>query len=203
MDDVAREDIGDRHLNLFYTYRTNHLEDNITRALILTLRNLAPVHLRLFLRDIILSKSKQVIVRERMQLLTDDDFRFELQVSPPEERLDAKTGVIVGVNYSGAQSPTFDATYLSQGGARPDALVIDAANDFAVLFEIKLSDSLYRKQIERHFHSFFDQSSTTLNQVFVEISWSEIAEFLQRIVRQTVSERERFIVSNLFSILIG
>lgn len=153
------------------------------------------MHLQLFLRDVILSKSSQPTVRARVQLLAEEDFRFELQVSPSDDLLNANNGVIVGVTYSGTQLPAFDAAYQKEGGGRPDALVADVANDLNVLFEVKLGDSLYNEQIERHFRSFFDQSSTTRNQVFIEITWNEIAEFLQRVVRQSVNGIERYVAS--------
>ncbi len=195
MDEFRQQGTGDRHLNLFYTYQTRHLEDNVTRALVLTLRNLAPVHLRLFMRDVIL-RNAQAPLRERVRLLVEGTFEFDLQVTPPDDqgdRLDATNGVIVGVNYSGIQAPTFDATPNTLGGARPDALVSDTANEITAIFEIKLADSLYREQIQRHFRAFFVQESTSIDQVFVEVTWTEIADFLQRVARQSVGERERFV----------
>ena len=194
--DFRRQGTGDRHLNLFYTYQTRHLEDNVTRSLVLTLRNLAPVHLRLFMRDVILRKA-QAALRDRLRLLVEGTFEFDLQVTPPDEqgdRLDTTNGVIVGVNYSGTQTPAFDATTNTLGGARPDALVSDTANEITAIFEIKLADSLYREQIQRHFRAFFVQESTSIDQVFVEVTWTEIADFLQRVARQSISERERFVV---------
>ncbi len=196
MDEIKRQGTGDRHLNLFYTYQTRHLEDNVTRALVLTLRNLAPVHLRLFMRDVVLKRA-QVALRERVRLLIEGDFDFNLQVTPPDDErdgLDATNGVIVGVNYSGMQAPAFDATTNALGGARPDAVVSDTANEITAIFEIKLADSLYQEQIQRHFRAFFVQESTSIDQVFVEVTWTEIADFLQRVARQSVSERERFVV---------
>src|SRR5262245_38542161 len=107
MIDSTLASAGDRHLNIFYTYQTHHLENNVTRALIIALRNLAPVHLRLFLRDVILRKKPNAF-RQRIQLLTASGFEFDLQVGGPSDendKLDARTGVIVGINYSGKQNP--------------------------------------------------------------------------------------------------
>jgi hypothetical protein len=189
--------VSDKHMNLFYTYRTKHLEDNVTRALVLVFRNLAPAHLRLFFHEVVLRAPAQRDMREHMSLLAEDKFEFELQVTPPEEsseRLDASNGVIVGVNYSGTQAPVFDASIENLGGARPDALIADTANNITAIFEIKLDDSLYKEQIQRHFKAFF-APTTKVEQVFVEIKWSEIADFLSRVQRQSVNDRERFVVS--------
>ena len=193
MDDLELSAVGDRHLNLFCTYDTHHIENNVTRALMITLRNLAPAHLRLFLRDVVLAKQK--LRAQRIDLLADGHFEFDLQVgqSPSDEdRLSAETGVIVGINFSGRQSPAFDPIARTSGGARPDALFTDPTNNLTVIFETKLSDGLHCAQIERQFNSFFSQEAN-LYDVWVEISWTEIASFLHRIAKQSVSSRERFI----------
>jgi hypothetical protein len=192
-DDFAEGVVGDRHLNLFYTYQTRRLEDNVTRAFVITLRNLSPTHLRLFLQDVVLAKRSQGVPTRRLHLIAEGDFDFSLQVSPSEEdRLNAETGIIVGINFSGKQFPTLDAASASQGGARPDALVTDTANNLTVIFEAKLHDTLYREQIQRHFGGFFTEF-TNLNDVFIEITWSEIATFLHRVAKQSTSDRERFV----------
>lgn len=192
----------DRHMNMFYTYNTFHLEDNVTRALLLTLKNLAPIHLRLFLRDVILSKSPQAAIRDRIHLWAEPDFDFDLQITPPDdERLSFSTGVIVGVNYSGNQALAFDASNSINGKARPDALVSDNANELTVILESKLHDGLYKEQIQRHFLNCFNFKSTTLEQVFVEITWTAIAEFFQMVARQSVSEKERLLTSEFVEYL--
>ena len=204
MEELMDQGGGDRHLNLFYTYDTPHLENNVTRALVITLRNLAPVHLRLFLRDVVLRRPAQAALRERLQVVAEGGFDFGLQVAPPDEdrdRLGPENGVIVGVNYSGTQAPRFEGMVDVLGGARPDALVQDTPNEVTAIFEIKLSDSLYREQIQRHFQWFFAPGSASLDQVFVEITWNEIAEFLQRVARQSVGERERFVVGQFVQYL--
>jgi len=186
----------DRHVNLFWTYRTRHLEDNVTRAFVITLRQLAPVHLRLFLQDVVLANPAQKQIRDRLRLLTDPNLEFDLQVTPPDEagdRLDVTTGLIVGVNYSGTQAPQFELSPDPGSGARPDAMVTDVENRLTVVFEIKLSDSLYQEQIQRHFNAFFNQDGTTVEQVFVEITWSTVADFLRRVAEQSISAVEQFV----------
>ena len=89
MDELALQDVGDRHLNLFYTYGHAEWENNVTRGLMLTLSQLAPVHLRLFLHDVVLAEPRSVaqkVLRDRLRLLAEPDFRFELQARPDDER---------------------------------------------------------------------------------------------------------------------
>jgi len=194
MEDFSRSDFEKRHLNLFYTYHTNHLEDNVTRALMLTLRSLAPVHLRLFLRDVILKNPAQESLRARMQVFTISNFDFDLQVTSPSkpDRLDLMNGVIVGIKYSGTVPLNFSQLVDKAGGSRPDALLSDKANEIAVIFETKLSNSLYQEQIERHFQAFFNTQGISVEQIYIEITWTEIADFLQRVARQSVSQKEQF-----------
>ena len=199
--EVGWASAGDPHFNLFYTYKTHHLEDNVTRAFILTLRALAPTHLRLFLREVILKRAQGL--QQRIKLLEKPEFHFDLQVTGPSDdndKLDAETGVIVGVDYSGKRAPTFNALSDVEGGARPDALLSDIANGITALFEIKLSDTLYHDQIQRHFRSFF-LPTTSLHQVFVEITWSEIARFLDEIGQQSAGEVEKYAVSEFVQYL--
>jgi hypothetical protein len=158
MDQPLEQPSQNKHLNLFYTYRTNHIEDNVTRAFLITLSRLTPVHLRLFIRDLVLKNKAEL--NRRLQFFAEPDFTFEPQVSvPPDEdrRLDANNGVIVGINLSGTQALAFETSGKADlGGARIDALVADNGNDITLIFESKLRDELYCQQIERHFKTFFD-----------------------------------------------
>lgn len=192
-DDLSTESVGDRHLNLFYTYQTRHLEDNVTRALVVALKNLAPVNLRLLLQDVVLAKQNSSASVRRLDLFAEGDFQFGLQVGQSDsDPLDAKTGVIAGITFSGNQFPRLGSSAIALGGSRPDALVTDEANKLTVIFEVKLTDKLYREQIQRHLRAFFTRS-TRLKDVFIEITWSEIAHYLNRMARQSASDRERFV----------
>lgn len=94
-------------------------------------------------------------------------------------------GLIVGVNYAGQQRLALDEEFIAGGGARPDMLLSDKENGLTLIFEVKLGDLLYREQIKRHFNMFFDPSRARLDRVFVEVSWSEIAEYLGAVQQQT------------------
>jgi hypothetical protein len=186
----------DKHLNLFYTYRTNHLEDNVTRALAVTLSGLSPVHLRLFLRDVCLEHRPEL--KERLQLIAAPNFQFDLQLQerPEEEKLNEANGVIVGINYSGNQRLAFDQDLAVEGGARPDMMISDEENGITFIVETKLRDDLYRDQIARHFNRFFDTKRTKLEQVLVEISWNTIADFSARLQQQSDSPLEGHLIKH-------
>lgn len=184
----------DIHLNLFYTYATNHLEDNVTRALVIVLRNLAPAHLRLFIQEVILEqiRSRQPGAFAHFDLLAPPAFEFDLQLSGPsgedEEKLTDKNGVLVGISHSGRQGVVLSPEG-SPGGARCDASVKDLANEISVLFESKLTDGLYQKQLDRHFRNFFDENQvSSRDSVFVETSWDKIARVLERVKQNDAKE---------------
>lgn len=198
----------DRHLNLYYTYNTRHLEDNVTRAFVLTLKRLAPVHLRLLLRDCLL---EGLPIRNQIELSAKDDFEFDLQrthvgqlgtvaeVHDDEEigeLLTDSRGFLVGITRSGEVSPTFEMGAgiseppLEERG-RPDAWIADVANGIAGVLEIKLGDDLYESQLRRHFKSFFDSESTSIQDVFAEVSWDDIAGYLEKLEALTRDQTER------------
>jgi hypothetical protein len=189
----------DKHLNLFYTYNTHHLEDNVTRAFAITLANLSPVHLRLFLKELLSRQGEKsrAEVKDKICLMSKPRFQFDLQVRMPqeEERLNESNGLIVGINYSGAQELSLDDQYIADGGCRPDMSVSDLENEVTVIFEAKLRDDLYRAQIQRHFNQFFDTTRTKLDQVFLEVSWSDIADFLSRLEEQSLSPVENLVLN--------
>ena len=194
-----------KHLNLFYTYGPKHLEDNVTRALIITLKNITPVHLRLFLREVIIPKLRgsKLELQGKVRLLADPNFIFDLQVPEPQEneKFCEGNGLIVGINYSGSQKLDFDTSSDSIGGARPDALVSDSDSELSVIFEAKLWDSLYKEQIQRHYQHFFDPDKADLKKVFVEITWSDIATFLEKVTRQSQSPKEIFVIEQFIEYL--
>jgi hypothetical protein len=191
----------DKHQNLFYSYSTHHLEDNVTRALAITLKHLSPAHLRLFLRDVIARKSG-LPLKDRIRLLARPNFEFELQVGSNElDKLSEDDGLIVGINYGAQQRLVFDENFITAGGARPDMLVSDKENGVTVIFEVKLGDLLYRDQIQRHFNMFFDPIRARLDRVFVEISWTDIAEFINAVRQQSRDPVEDFLIRDLIDYL--
>ena len=119
----------DRHLNLFYTYKTHHLEDNVTRALLVTLSNLSPIHQRLFLERVVL-KADQKRGDSSPDLLAAHNFVYQLQPSALEvdDLLTAENGRLVGITASGSQAIELDPNYSSDRKGRPDALFADREN---------------------------------------------------------------------------
>jgi hypothetical protein len=133
----------------------------------------------------------------RIRYLADPRFEANLQVSDPrdDEPLTQENGLIVGIEYSVREPPVFDKDKLEEGGARADAILIDRENELFFIFETKLSDTLYQKQIQRYFKLFFDPKRAQLEKTFVKITWNDIAAFLERLARLTSSSKEKYLIS--------
>jgi hypothetical protein len=87
---------------------------------------------------------------------------------PEDEKLTAKDGRIIGINYSGSQALQFDPSVIENAGASPDASLTDDGCGIMIAFEAKLADTLYREQLQRHHRKLFDPNQTPLDTVFIQ-----------------------------------
>lgn len=189
------------HLNLFYSYQTHHLEDNVTRALLITFRNLSPLAIRLFLQQVVLPKAKDEIIKSKISMLSEPEFIFDTQSSYLSESMSddkkfvASNCLILGINYSGMQKLYFQENPdIIDSRSRLDGIIVDKTNELCVLIEVKLWDWLYSEQITKIFQNYFDTKSTILDNIFVEISWTDIIDFLSKIVLLTSDTKEKFLI---------
>lgn len=198
------------HLNLFYVYGAAHLENNVTRALLITLRGLTPVHLRIFLKELIIDELKKQRgvsnLCPNFKILADpkpDKFEFLTQISTTGDTpfLTKKNGVILGINHSGDQAIKLGPSNVDKAGSRPDAVIMDMENELTVIIEVKLSDLLYSEQIERLHRNFFVDDGHDPNAVFLELSWQRIASALQEILLQSQSPVERMLIREFLEYL--
>src|SRR5882672_8636231 len=178
-----------KHLNLFYSYQTHHLENNVTRSLIVTLKNLSPINVRLFLRQLVFNKPNEMHGEflQKLDLLAEANLSFDLQAAPltDEEKLTAQNGRIIGINYSGSQTLQFDPSVIEDAGTRPDASLTDKGCGVMIAFEAKLADTLYREQLQGHHQKLFDPIQTPLASVFIQTNWNEIVLCLDQIAKLT------------------
>jgi hypothetical protein len=202
--------VDNRHLNLFYVYGAAHLENNVTRALLITLRRLTPVHFRLFLKELIIDELKKLkglsSLCPSFKILADPNpskFEFFTQMSATNYTpfLTEENGVILGINHSGDQTLELSNSSVDNAGSRPDAIIMDMENELTVVIEVKLSDNLYMEQIERHHRNFFINNGHDKNAVFLEVSWQRIASTLQQILLQSQSPVERMLIQEFLEYL--
>jgi hypothetical protein len=198
-----------KHLNLFYSYSGGaYHEDNVTRSLIITLGQLSPINLRIFLHDI-LNKKGHKNTLDKEKLLASNMLEFDIQVTDiyneyideQDNKLTELNGIILGINWGGKQNLDMKSKEeYEAGGSRPDAIIMDMANDLTVLIESKTSDWLYEDQIKRIRDNFFD-AGTDVDKVFLEIRWTDIVETLQRISELTLNPIENYLIKQFVEYL--
>jgi len=163
---------------------------------------LSPINLRIFLNDIINRTANKYEFLSKENLLAHNMLGFDIQISgieseledESEKKLTESNGIILGINWGGNQNLELNnSAEHNTGGARPDAIITDKANDISVLIESKTSDSLYEDQIKRICNNFFEPG-TGVDKVFIEARWTDIVETLQRIKELSNSSVENFLL---------
>lgn len=189
--------MSDRHLNLFYAYGdAARWEDNFTRAFLIALQSLAPVHFRLFFRDMLLDSRHQEL-REKIDLRAAAEPVLDLQVSgssregdPP---LTSENGVLVTIDATAAEELALEHGE-ARGGSRVDALVTVPDADLTAVIEVKLGNNQSADQLARHHQAFFDADESRPEDVHVAIRWQDVVEYLDSLREQSVSSLERYVV---------
>lgn len=193
--------MSDPHLNLFHSYDNARIEDNVTRALIVTLSQLSPVHQRLLFSDLFLANAPSGREKSDVALLRREPLTFDLQVqsgreeSEGEDRLTAETGVLVGLHHASTEAD-IDSEALRQrdGAARVDAYIEDPSNDLTAVIEVKLGSSFDRSQLATH-HARFFEGEAHFDEVFCDVSWTDLVGYLDELRKQTVSSREEYVLA--------
>lgn len=205
--------MADRHLKLFHSYDNAKIEDNVTRALVIALSQLSPVHQRLVLRDLFLPHGSWEEKKNRIELVQREALKFDLQVhaakesgSEGDDPLTSDDGVLVGLHHS-IEEVDIDPEELegSEGAARVDALVEDPANDLTAVIEVKLGASFSTSQLARHHRRFFDVEEASFDEVFRAVTWTDLVGYLDELAKQSVSGRERYVLEEFveFANMIG
>ncbi len=201
--------MADKHLNIFHAYRhgstadAEHeqvLEDNLTRALLITLRSC----------DSLTRK----FIKEFTGIDTQGPYKHDLQsrLDPDEEvdggrRLPRDKRLIAVARRpqepEGSQSPNAE----NSGGSKPDAWI--TSDNAVVLFENKLDGRLDDAQIRRHirvnlgteyepvYPSQQKQATAKRRQIpVVLLSWHDVFNWLSRFVDEqpVLSSESRFVV---------
>jgi len=187
----------DRHLNLFYPYGdAARWEDNFTRAFLIALQSLAPVHFLLFVRDMLLDSRHQEL-RDKIDLRAAAEPVLDLQVSgssregdPP---LTSENGVLVTIDATAAEELALQRGDPG-GGSRVDALVAIPDADLTAVIEVKLGDNQSVDQLARHHRAFFDTEESRPEDVHVAIRWQDVVEYLDSLHRQSVSNLEQYVL---------
>jgi hypothetical protein len=186
----------ENYLNPFKVYGSRHSEDNVTRAWLATLQELAPAHARIFLHDVLLADHPHL--RERIDFTSPDPLSFDFQVSQNgHESGDLKPteGALITIDASGDDELTFEGVS-ADGGARPDGMIIDRGSGVTVILEVKLYARQRASQLTRHHAAFFDTSHSNPEDVRCSVRWTHVAEYMDRMRERGTSEHERFMLTS-------
>lgn len=190
--------MSNSHLNLFNSYQQSVIENNVTRALAVTLSRLSPVHQRLALKQLFLPSDRA----EAFEVLKGGPLQFDLQVHAPEsdgsgeeDLLTAENGVLVGLHHADHETD-IDVTDVSdlEGASRIDALIEDPGNDLSVLIEVKLGATFSQRQLARHHKRFFDTDLASFSEVFHPVRWTDVIGFFDDFARNNLRSSERWIL---------
>lgn len=186
----------ENYLNPFNVYGSRHREDNVTRAWLATLQELAPAHARIFLHDVLLADHPDL--RERIDFTSPEPLKLDFQVSRNGEEgsdLKATEGALITIDASGDDELTFDGVS-PDGGARPDGMIIDPGSGVTVILEVKLYGGQQASQLARHHAVFFDTSHSKPEDVRSSVRWTHLADYMDRMRERGTSEHERFMLTS-------
>lgn len=200
----------DRHLNLFCSYGNHRIEDNVTRALIVTLRRLSPVYQRLVLRDVLVPEERDDL-RKRIQLTARQPLDFDLQVhasargdeqdgtADSEVKLTSNTGILVGLHAGESSDVDLDAIRSSNRDARVDATIADPEGDVTAVVEVKLGPDLDATQMTRHRERFFDLEEEDHEGILSDVTWTDLIGYLGNLADQRTGREDEYVLREFIS----
>ncbi len=203
----------DCHLNLFYSYNQGNelIENNLTRAFIVTLKFLSQRTSQLLFKRILKS------------IWSDKDFSFvqnmdyALQGNVPIQRgkikriprkfLMALTGnnIIKGLDEFKVEG-TVEKLEVSYG-IRPDAWIFEKSKtpEFCFLIECKtIEDTLTAEQIISYAKLFYGMKKfNEINRNLIQITWYDVLEACESLIKEnsTKNEQEERLIKNLMEFL--
>jgi len=162
--------------------KVEHLENDVTKALINLFQHCSGKVLRSFLQLVGVKQAP-------------DSFEFDFQVTDTERYRYKKQRIMLAIISSATQMKS-DPLYSVDKG-RPDACIYN--KDIAILIEAKTQSPLIKEQIESYVKHYLE--STTKNRT---ITWEDISEKLNLIIDK-IHPTDKFLVSqfNDFLELIG
>ncbi len=216
----------DKHLNCFYSYnRDNELiENNLTRALIITLMNLSN-DIKNNILSILLNTED---IGTRMYSFTDACFALQNNISPNiiKETKEKYILTIAGSTFiqqeaeynsikdrakemlENAEPPPGSEHILSElsSGSIPDAWIYDERDKhFCFLVECKLpGDSLYYEQIIRHANKHFGITDLdVLENKTIRLTWNDILEAIDQLTKtdDNICNIDQFLINNFVEFL--
>ena len=188
----------DGHFNMFHSYAQGNeknsesmaiLEDNLTRAFLITLSYMASDQIIKFLNSSIflhqdchlppISDASDIDkIHFDLQNLSDKSLRTYVKKPDVKKILLTISPKLHKVLMTATGEPENDA-----GGSRPDGWII--LGDYAILIESKVNNNpLTKNQLSRHIKTHFGVPRQGQNFSMIQITWSKIIEGMEGFFKQ-------------------
>ena len=176
------------HLNMFYPYRKEVIEQNLTRALIILLKILSADAKKTILK---------VLVGDSFPLsnISDGKLVYSIEDATPVQN-NCKLKRLVAISSTGVIADDEDTNAKSI----PDAQIrLNSGNDIVIMIESKVrSNSLSRDQLKRHAALL----GSDLESVLAVVTWNKISsEISKLIMNDKLSEVETFVCEEFLDFL--
>jgi hypothetical protein len=194
--------MSDKHLNLFYTYnRDNQLiENNLTRAFIVTLRFLEKETCNRFLQKLLEDKISRVGIE--IPSFHNVDFALQDNIGKQAIKNYQVKFVLAIASYrfeiaDKEEAKTYDDSV-------PDAWIFDEKQGLCILIESKVGlNFLSKSQIASHAKNWLNIPSNRLAEHLLSISWHEISDLSFTFHKEAVglNQQEYLILDNFIDYL--
>ena len=177
-----------RHLNMFYPYRREVIEQNLTRALIIVLRILNSEARNTLLKVIVGDVCPSSLTDEEQLVYTIED-----ATAPPKN---CKFKRLVAISTTGEIEEDSD----TDANSIPDAQIrVGSGNDAVIMIESKVrSNTLSRDQLKRHAQGLGED----LDSVIHVVTWNKISSEVSKLVSSSsLSDTEVFVAQEFLNFL--
>ncbi len=211
----------DLHLNLFYSYNrdTELIENNLTRALIVTLSGISRNTKAAFFKHLFEGSVKSFFAQgnEVWQILADAEFSLQSNIDESQvANCQRKAVLTIASDYFLINEPLEEDTqdniseisanpYL---GSIPDAWIYNFEAGYCILIEVKVGNNpVSSEQVIAHFSGWFDAPPSEIEEYLVSITWLDVVIALSKIHASVQSaelpsnDQESFLLSQLSEFL--
>jgi hypothetical protein len=177
-----------RHLNMFYPYRREVIEQNLTRALIIVLRILNSEARNTLLKVIVGDVCPSSLTDEEQLVYTIED-----ATAPPKN---CKFKRLVAISTTGVIKEDSD----TDAKSIPDAQIrVGSGNDAVIMIESKVrSNTLSLDQLKRHAVILGED----LDSVIHVVTWNKISSEVSKLILSGIlSDTEAFVAQEFLNFL--
>ncbi len=193
----------DPHLNLFYSYNQDNelIENNLTRAWIVTLRMLSAETRNLFLQTVL--KDHFLVAREELPSFGASHFALQGNIDKHQARQFSQKYVLTIATQREFESGLFQP---GGGDSIPDAWIYDDEQGYCFLIESKVGGNpLNAEQVHRHAKIWFGIDNQTepgnFENQLISLAWLDILKIAKNPVIDIANSQEQLLLQEFASFL--